>query len=135
MNNNQIGFKFIYIPNDMKKILFLFFILNINILAADDCGVNVYNTATGKLHKKFLVVNSAHSKNKKIVLKRCSTAVEKNEFDVNSFNIIAKCEFEKGDKIFNRLTDKYEDVDSSEISIMATYSYNMFAYEMNCSNN
>jgi hypothetical protein len=118
----------------MKKVLISFLLLNINIFAADDCGVNIYNMATGKLHKRILVANSTHPKNKKIVSKRCETDVRKNEFDTNSFDVVAKCEFENGDKIFNRLTNEYEDANNLGY-LIATYSYNMFAYEINCSYN
>jgi len=61
----------------MRKVFVLFLLLNINLLAAHDCGVNIYNVATGKLHKKFLNGNQVHPKNKNIVSKRCTTDVEK----------------------------------------------------------
>lgn len=115
----------------MKKILALFLLLNINIFSADDCGVNIYNVATGKLHKRFVAAEQAHLKNKKIVSERCVTEVEKNEYDMNSFNIVAICEFEIGDKIFNRRTNNYEAAEGVG-KFIASYSYNMFAYEIFC---
>ena len=65
---------------------------------------------------------------------RCITDASKNDDDINSFNIVAKCEFEIGDKLYNRTTKAYQDADNSEW-IIATYSYNMFAYEIICENN
>lgn len=115
----------------MRKVFVLFLLLNINLLAAHDCGVNIYNVATGKLHKKFLNGNQVHPKNKNIVSKRCTTDVEKNVDDINSFNVVAICEFEDGDKIFDRSTNDYEKASGSG-GIMATYSYNMFGYEIIC---
>ena len=115
----------------MRNALILLCLLNINILAMYDCGVNVFNIATGKLHKKFLHGNHVHPKNRDIASKRCITDVVKNEDDTNSFNVVAKCEFEDGDKIFNRSTNDYEKASGSG-GIMATYSYNMFGYEIIC---
>jgi len=118
----------------MRNTLILLCLLNINILAMYDCGVNVFNIATGKLHKKFLHGNHVHPKNRDIASKRCITDVVKNEYDTNSFNIVERCEFETGDKLFNRITKAYQDAENSEW-IIATYSYNMFAYELICDNN
>ena len=118
----------------MRYILILLCLLNVNIFAAYDCGVNVFNIATGKLYKKFLRGNQVHPKNRDIASKRCITDVSKNDDDINSFNIVAKCEFEIGDKLYNRTTKDYQDADNSEW-IIATYSYNMFAYEIICENN
>lgn len=117
----------------MRKLLVLLFVLSINVLAADDCGVNVYNTATGKLHKRFLIVNLTHPKNKEIVSKKCYTDVEKNEHDANSFDVVAKCDFEDGDKLFSRSLNEYENANEYG-RFIATYSYNMFAYEIICTN-
>ena len=113
----------------MRNTLILLCLLNINILAMYDCGVNVFNIATGKLYKKFLRGNQVHPKNRDI-----ASDVSKNDDDINSFNIVAKCEFEIGDKLYNRTTKAYQDADNSEW-IIATYSYNMFAYEIICENN
>ena len=116
----------------MKRIIISFLLLSINLFAAEDCGVNIYNTATGKLHKKFLNGNYVHPKNKNIVQKRCTTQIRKNEFDINSFDVIAECMFEEGDKLFIRSTHEYDDAGNYENGFIATYSYNMFAYEILC---
>lgn len=108
--------------------------MSINLFAAEDCGVNIYNTTTGKLHKKFLNGNYAHPKNKNIVQKRCTTQIRKNEFDINSFDVVAECMFEISDKLFTRSTHEYVDADDYGNVFIATYSYNMFAYEILCEN-
>ena len=118
----------------MKRIIISFLLLSINLLAAEDCGINIYNTATGKLHKRFVNGNYAHPKNKNIIQKRCTTEFEQNEIDINSFKIVADCAFEEGDKIFNRSTQEYEDAYNYAGGRIATYSYNMFAYERLCEN-
>ena len=118
----------------MKRIIISFLLLSINLFAAEDCGVNIYNTATGKLHKKFLNGNYVHPKNKNIVQKRCTTQIRKNEFDINSFDVIAECMFEEGDKLFIRSTHEYDDAGNYGNGFIATYSYNMFAYEILCEN-
>jgi hypothetical protein len=127
----------------MKKILALFLLLNINIFSADDCGVNIYNVATGKLHEKFFAANHVHPKNKNIVSKRCLTIVERDEKNnietnisgVNTFRVVASCEFKNGDQIFNRSTNEYEKADGYGYSLLAEYSYNMFAFEILCARN
>ena len=113
----------------IKHILGLLFLLAVNILAADDCGINIYNAATQKLHKRIFVAEQAASKNEKVVSKRCTTNVEKNEYDVIFFDAVANCVFEIGDKIFNRRMNVYEDAEGVG-RFIATYNYNMFAYEI-----
>lgn len=127
----------------IKHIFVLLFLLVVNILAVDDCGINIYNVATGKLHEKFFAANHVHPKNKRIISKRCLTVVEENvkssietnNLGVNSFRIAASCEFKTGDQIFNRLTNEYEKADDYGYSTLAEYSYNMFAFEILCHSN
>lgn len=118
----------------MKRIVISFLLLSFSVLSASDCGVNVYNVATGKIHKKYFVANHVHPQNKKIVSERCFTdVIEDDQFNKSAFKIVANCSFKDDDMVFRPATKTYEMSSTDDYEgYMAIYSYNLFAYEILC---